>query len=84
MDTENQMRAVHIEQLAKLLALVQDVAHKLANESHGRAYDQARELNEILHLARVQISAIQDEAGSGAPIGVERRRAPRSRFADLS
>ena len=84
MDAETETRTVHIAQLAKLMAVVQDVAHKLANESHGRAYDQVRELNEILHLARVQISMIQSELSSGEPWGIERRKAARSRFAGLT
>lgn len=84
MNTEHELRVVHIEQLSKLLVMVQDVAYKLANESHGRCYDQVRELNEILHLARVQIGEIQTEASNpGAPFGVERRKSARSRFADL-
>jgi hypothetical protein len=83
MSADTELRKVHVEQLVKLLALAQDVAHKLANESHGRSYDQVRELNEILHLARRQVAAIEAEVESGPQPGVERRRAPRSRFADL-
>jgi len=84
MDAEYEVRGMHIEQLSKLLSVVQDVARKLADESHGRSYDQVRELNEILHLARLQIGAIQAEAGNGAHFAVERRRAARTRFGDLT
>lgn len=84
MNAEHETREMHIEQLTELLVVVQDVAYKLANGSHGRCYDQVRELNEIVHLARVQITVIQAEAVTGVPSGVERRRAARSRFADLS
>lgn len=83
MNADTERRKVHVEQLAELLAMVQDVAHKLANESHGRSYDQVHELNEILHLARRQIAAIEGEVENGPLPGSERRRAPRSRFADL-
>jgi hypothetical protein len=67
-----------IDQLSKLLSVVQDVARKLANESHGRSYDKARELNEILHKARLQMDAI--EAGERQQVLIERRRAPRPTF----
>lgn len=81
MDTENELRDMHIEQLSKLLSVVQDVAHKLADESHGRAYDQVRELNEIVHLARVQINAIQAQADT--PLAMERRRVARAGLGPL-
>jgi hypothetical protein len=71
-------RADHIDQLSKLLSVMQDVGRKLANESHGRAYDRVRELNEILHLAREQIGTIEQE--ERRMFLLERRRAPRSRF----
>jgi hypothetical protein len=71
-------RVDHIDQLSKLLSVMQDVGRKLANESHGRSYDRARELNEILHMAREQISAIEVE--ERRMFLLERRRAPRSDF----
>jgi len=83
MEAETGIRAVYIEQLSRLLGMAQDVAHKLADASHGRAYDQARELSEILHLARLQIGAIQTDTSPGALLGVERRSSPRSRFGNL-
>ncbi len=73
-------RAGHIDQLSKLLSVMQDVGRKLANESHGRSYDRARELNEILHMAREQISAIEQE--EKRMFLLERRRAPRSTFGE--
>jgi hypothetical protein len=79
MGSEHEMRDLHIEQLSKLLLVVQDVAHKLADESHGRAYDQVRELNEIVHLARLQVGAIEANTGSMLP-AMERRRAARASF----
>jgi hypothetical protein len=67
-----------IEQLAKLLSVTQDMGRKLANESHGRSYDRVREFNEILHLAREQLTAIEQE--EKRMFLLERRRAPRSTF----
>lgn len=84
MNAERELRDVHIAQLVKLLAVAQDVARKLAEGSHGRSHEQVGELNEIIHLARVQINAIQTEAASNAWYAVERRRTPRSRFGGLS
>ncbi len=73
-------RAGYVDQLSKLLSVMQDVGRKLANESHGRSYDRARELNEILHMAREQISAIEQE--EKRMFLLERRRAPRSTFGE--
>ncbi len=85
MEEEQHIRILHVEQLSRLLMVVQDMARKLANESHGRSYDKVRELNELLHLARQQIDSIQADVGTGSevPFGIERRRAPRSQFGDL-
>jgi hypothetical protein len=84
MDDEPDERDLSIDQLSKLLSVVQVMACKLANESHGRSYDKARELNEILHLARMQISAIETEAANSTFVALERRKTPRSElFAPL-
>ncbi len=71
-------RADLIDQLSKLLSVTQDMGRRLANESHGRSYDRVREFNEILHLAREQITAIEQE--EKRMFMLERRRAPRSTF----
>ena len=78
MTYESEDRADLIDQLAKLLSVTQDMGRKLANESHGRSYDRVRELNEILHLAREQLTAIEQE--EKRMFLLERRRAPRSTF----
>lgn len=78
MDFEFEERQDRIDQLSKLLSVMQDVARKLANESHGRSYDKARELNEILHRARLQMDAI--ETAERWHVQMERRRAPRINF----
>lgn len=48
MDDEPDERDLSIDQLSKLLSVVQVMACKLANESHGRSYDKARELKKGL------------------------------------
>jgi len=78
MSFEFEERQDRIDQLSKLLSVMQDVARKLANESHGRSYDKARELNEILHRARLQMDAI--ETAERWQVQMERRRAPRTNF----
>lgn len=49
-----------IEELSDLLVVVQEMGRRLANETHGESYDMVRELNEILHTARLKIGEIQD------------------------
>lgn len=39
---------------------------RLANETHGNAYAQVRELNELLHQTRVQLSKIKDSTADCA------------------
>ena len=65
MTYEAEDRADLVDQLSKLLSVTQDMGRKLANESHGRSYDRVREFNEILHLAREQLTAIEVAAGDG-------------------
>lgn len=77
-------RTEHIEQLSELLSVVQVLACRLANESHGRTYDRAHELNEILHMARQQIAFMESELSTPVTDGIERRRSPRRRWAELS
>lgn len=81
MDLDFEERANHIEQLSKLLSVMQDVGRKLANESHGRSYDKVWHLNQILHLAREQIVAIEKEERQ--LFLLERRRGPRTNFGNL-
>lgn len=78
MSNDFEERSDYIDQLSKLLSVMQDVGRKLANESHGRSYDRVRELNEVLHKAREQITAIESE--ERRMFLLERRRAPRSSF----
>lgn len=75
---EFEERQDRVAQLSKLLSVMQDVARKFANESHGRSYDKARELDQILHRARLQMDAIGTE--ERRQVQLERRRAPRNHF----
>ncbi len=84
MTTEFDARADYIRQLSTLLTEMQSLASKLANQSHGRAYDKVRELNELLHLVRQELGAIETDESSGAPLGIERRKTPRSQFGELT
>lgn len=53
-----------IEELTDLLIVVQEMGRRLANETHGDAYADVRELNELLHQARVQLMKIKDAAAT--------------------
>jgi hypothetical protein len=55
-----------IGELSDLLFVVQEVGHRLANEIHGDAYAQVRQLNELLHQSRLQLNQIQDGLGRGS------------------
>jgi len=60
------------------LSAVQVMARKLANESHGRTYDRVRDLNEILHRARMQLNMIEADSGFMPIFAEERRKTPRT------
>lgn len=53
-----------IEELTDLLVVVQEMGRRLANETHGDAYANVRELNELLHQARVQLVKIRNDVGT--------------------
>ncbi|MBP1682375.1 MAG: hypothetical protein H6Q35_2714 [Proteobacteria bacterium] len=55
-----------IDELSDLLIVVQEMGRRLADETHGDAYAGVRELNELLHQARVQLQKIRDDAIKGA------------------
>lgn len=54
-----------IDELSDLLFVVQHMGRRLANETHGDAYSQVRQLNELLHQARTQLNKINDGAAEG-------------------
>jgi hypothetical protein len=54
-----------IDELSDLLVVVQAMGQRLATETHGDAFDQVRQLNELLHQVRLQLDRIvEDAAGS--------------------
>lgn len=55
-----------IQELTDLLTVAQEMGRRLANETHGDAYASVRELNELLHQARLQLVGIRDDAAKGA------------------
>ena len=66
LDTTNENeRQETIDELTDLLIVVQEMGRRLANETHGDAYASVRELNELLHQARLQLVKIKDDAGQG-------------------
>lgn len=48
-----------IYELADLMLVAQEMGQRLANETHGEAYAAVRELNELLHQARMQVEKIR-------------------------
>lgn len=50
-----------IKELFHLFLMVQQMGQVIANTSHGAAHDGARELNELLHQARLRIELIHAE-----------------------
>ncbi len=53
-----------IKELLDLVALAQGMGKRLANETHGDDYAGVRRFNELLHLARVELTRIADAAGT--------------------
>jgi len=61
-ETREGERRETIEELSDLLFVVQEMGRRLANETHGDAYSQVRQLNEFLHQARIQLDKIKKGA----------------------
>lgn len=61
-ETQEDERRETIDELSDLFRVVQEMGRRLADETHGDAYSQVRELNELLHQARVCIGRIKDSA----------------------
>lgn len=53
-----------LQELADMLSLVQEMGQRLANETHGEAYDLVQELNETLHNARGKLDIIRQPPGN--------------------
>lgn len=58
-ETSGGDRRETVEELLELLAVVQKIGRRLADETHGESYNYVRELNEHLHQAREKIELIQ-------------------------
>ena len=52
-------------ELSTLLAVVQEMGQRLANETHGDSYYLVEELNEILHQARLSMKGIKSAQRKG-------------------
>lgn len=61
MHTSQIERHETIRELFHLFLMVQQMGQVIANTSHGAAHDGARELNELLHQARLKIELIHAE-----------------------
>lgn len=59
-ETREGERRETIDELSDLLHVAQEMGRRLADETHGDSYSQVRELNELLHQARVQLTKIKD------------------------
>lgn len=56
--TEAWERGETIEELSDLIRLAEEVAQRLAHESHRESYDEAHQLLDILHRARIAADTI--------------------------
>jgi uncharacterized coiled-coil protein SlyX len=61
-ETLDSERRETIEELSDLLAVVQEMGVRLANETHGDDYDLVRELNDLLHQTRIAMQQIKKKA----------------------
>jgi hypothetical protein len=64
-ETREGERRETVFELSDLLVVVQEMGQRLANETHGDSYSQVRELNELLHRARLQVDKIRASLASG-------------------
>lgn len=60
-ETREGERRETIDELSDLLVVVQEMGRRLADETHGDSYSKVRELNELLHQTRVQLTKIKDD-----------------------
>jgi len=51
-ETQEGERKETLEELSELFLVVQQMGHRLSNETHQEAYDLVQELNALLHQAR--------------------------------
>lgn len=58
-ETMSAARIETIEEMSGLLFVIQEMGTRLANETHGAAFDLVRELNELLHQAHATVILIK-------------------------
>lgn len=56
-----------VYELSDLFIVVQEMGRRLANETHGNAYSQVRQFNELLHQARIELNRIKDGIAEDNP-----------------
>ena len=67
LDASNETeRRETIDELTDLLIVVQEMGRRLANETHGDAYANVRDLNELLHQSRLLLMKINEDANKAA------------------
>lgn len=71
-----------IDELSHLFVLIQVAGRKLANDTHGSAYDLAGEINELLSLARAKLAQLEDEAFGSQARKADRRSTQLRRLTD--
>lgn len=79
-DTSEWFEAV--DELAHLFALIQVAGRKLANETHGGAFDLAQEMNELLSKAKAKLGQIEDQSFGSSPLKADRRTSMVRRMSD--
>ena len=57
-DRRESERRETIQELGDLMSVVQEMGRRLADETHGDAYDEVHRLNLMLHEVRQQIERI--------------------------
>ena len=58
-ETREEEQRETVFELSDLLVVAQEMGQRLANETHGDSYALVRELNELLHQARMQTEKIR-------------------------
>ncbi|MCP5269057.1 MAG: hypothetical protein H6943_08460 [Zoogloeaceae bacterium] len=58
-ETLESERRETIEELSDLFYVVQEMGQRLATETHGDSFSQIRELNNLLHEVRAQITMLK-------------------------
>ena len=57
--TRDGERRETIEELSSMISIAQEMARRLADETHGDAYAAVKELNDTLHRAHAQLEQVK-------------------------